>query len=284
MNLGAEAVSLKNVIPYDVCAIERPCVNGGTCRAFNIRYGYVCECPSGLGGEKCEQRRETCSPGLCGPEGRCVNLPQGGYSCACPLRLTGDHCSRTIQIADPAFGRTSFISYDTIKGGLMTLSIKLDFNPRRLEDGIILYNAQKADGKQDFIALVVKDRHLEFRFDVGSGPAIIRSRYPLRANEWTKVVAERRGREGMLTVNDEESVNAQVAANDRQLYEVYGPHSDDQLHLLNQFLLLCFAIFSFKPYLTNTANKSCVYSSSRVDHLTRIYTSQVQRSLQVETH
>ncbi|KAK6966048.1 basement membrane-specific heparan sulfate proteoglycan core protein, partial [Biomphalaria glabrata] len=219
MNLGAEAVSLKNVIPYDVCAIERPCVNGGTCRAFNIRYGYVCECPSGFGGEKCEQRRETCSPGLCGPEGRCVNLPQGGYSCACPLRLTGDRCSRTIQIADPAFDRTSFISYDTIKGGLMTLSIKLDFNPRRLEDGIILYNAQKADGKQDFIALVVKDRHLEFRFDVGSGPAIIRSRYPLRANEWTKVVAERRGREGMLTVNDEESVNAQVAANDRQLYD-----------------------------------------------------------------
>lgn len=44
-------------------------------------------------------------------------------------------------------------------------------------------------------------------FSLFTGPAIIRSRYPLRANEWTKVVAERRGREGMLTVNDEESVN-----------------------------------------------------------------------------
>ena len=46
------------------------------------------------------------------------------------------------------------------------------FKAKSLDDGIILYNAKDPDGRTDFIALLIKDKHLEFRFDTGSGIAI----------------------------------------------------------------------------------------------------------------
>lgn len=42
-------------------------------------------------------------------------------------------------------------------------------------NGLILYNGQKSDGKGDFISLSLHDGILEFRYDLGKGPATIRS-------------------------------------------------------------------------------------------------------------
>lgn len=42
-------------------------------------------------------------------------------------------------------------------------------NPAELTDSIVMYTAQNNDGVGDFAALTIKDRHLEFRFDAGSG-------------------------------------------------------------------------------------------------------------------
>lgn len=41
-------------------------------------------------------------------------------------------------------------------------------------DGMIFYNGQRSDSKGDFISLALKDGILEFRYDLGKGPAIIR--------------------------------------------------------------------------------------------------------------
>lgn len=42
-------------------------------------------------------------------------------------------------------------------------------------NGLIFYNGQKSDGKGDFISLSLHDGMLEFRYDLGKGPATIRS-------------------------------------------------------------------------------------------------------------
>lgn len=42
-------------------------------------------------------------------------------------------------------------------------------------NGLIFYNGQKSDGKGDFISLSLHDGILEFRYDLGKGPATIRS-------------------------------------------------------------------------------------------------------------
>lgn len=41
-------------------------------------------------------------------------------------------------------------------------------------NGLIFYNGQKSDGKGDFISLSLNDGILEFRYDLGKGPATIR--------------------------------------------------------------------------------------------------------------
>jgi hypothetical protein len=41
-------------------------------------------------------------------------------------------------------------------------------------DGIILYNGYTHDRKGDFIALSLRDGFVEFSFDLGTGPAVIR--------------------------------------------------------------------------------------------------------------
>ncbi|XP_059170575.1 basement membrane-specific heparan sulfate proteoglycan core protein-like [Physella acuta] len=214
LNLGAQAREIVGVQQDDVCSGNK-CFYGGTCRPFNIRQGFMCQCPPGYGGDRCERTEERCQPGSCGI-GRCTNMLRG-YLCICPLPYYGEGCRRSFTFLDPAFNKTSFISYPKIADGIHNINITLDIKLSSLDDGIVLYNALNQDGKQDFIAITINKQHIEFRFDTGSGPAVIRSTNPVKLNEWTSVVAYRVGRQGMLTVDNEPSVNEQEA-NDRFLF------------------------------------------------------------------
>ncbi|BFZ23346.1 hypothetical protein BsWGS_26385 [Bradybaena similaris] len=218
LNLGGQARNMVQVQQYQVCR-DAQCLNGGSCRPYNIREGFICECPRGFTGNRCELRGERCFPGACGPQGRCYNLPGvSGFNCICPIGFSGEGCVQRIRVADPAFNKTSFISYSTISGGLLSVQVRLLFKPKSLDDGIILYNTQSQDGKQDFIAIIIKNGHLEFRFDTGSGPAVLRSRRPLTLNEWTTVVVDRKGRDGLLRVNNDDVVSEQVEPSDEILF------------------------------------------------------------------
>ncbi|CAG5123328.1 unnamed protein product, partial [Candidula unifasciata] len=222
LDLGGEAREIINVEQYEVCR-DRPCFNGGSCRPHNSKYGFICECPRGFTGSRCELVGERCYSGACGPQGKCYNLPGvSGFSCVCPFGFSGEGCVQRIRVADPAFNKTSFISYPTISGGLLSVRVRLLFKPRSLEDGIILYNAQRQDGQQDFIAILIKDGYLEFRFDIGSGAAVLRSRRPLTLNDWTTVLVDRKGLDATLFVNNDEVVSEQVLPRDELIYPHFG--------------------------------------------------------------
>lgn len=62
--------------------------------------------------------------------------------------------------------------------------------------GLILYNGQKKGGDGDFVSLGLNNSYVEFRFDVGSGPAVIRSDHPIRIGEWHTVVLSRTKKQG----------------------------------------------------------------------------------------
>jgi len=51
------------------------------------------------------------------------------------------------------------------------------------------------DGTGDFISLGMRDRRIEFRLDVGSGPAVISSE-PVDLDQWYTVRIRRDGRNG----------------------------------------------------------------------------------------
>lgn len=82
----------------------------------------------------------------------------------------------------------------------------MNFNPLDTQDGILMYCAQSEEGLGDFVALVVKDERVEFRYDIGSGLAIIRSNHVLQPGVWTHVSINRDFKEGNLTINGEPTV------------------------------------------------------------------------------
>ncbi|XP_070207543.1 basement membrane-specific heparan sulfate proteoglycan core protein-like isoform X4 [Littorina saxatilis] len=216
LNLGAAAIDVYGVEQYDACR-ESPCYSGGRCLIANTYEGFTCQCPRGFAGQRCETQGYRCYPGACGA-GRCYDFPDGsGFQCICPIGYSGEGCAIGLRVVDPAFNKTSFISYPTIKGGLISVTLKLMFKPRSRDDGIILYNAQKQEGAGDFVAIIMKEGFVEFRFDTGSGPAVLRSRNQIPINDWARVTVDRNGRDGMLVVNNEDPVNEQVD-NVRDLY------------------------------------------------------------------
>lgn len=63
--------------------------------------------------------------------------------------------------------------------------------------GLILYNGQQSGGSGDFVSLGLNSGFVEFRFDVGSGPAIIKSTLPVSLGQWHTVQLIRNRRDGL---------------------------------------------------------------------------------------
>ena len=63
--------------------------------------------------------------------------------------------------------------------------------------GLMLYSGQTADGSGDFISFGMRDRHAEFRLDVGSGPAVVSSD-PLQLDRWYTARVRRHRKDGIM--------------------------------------------------------------------------------------
>ncbi|XP_078043481.1 basement membrane-specific heparan sulfate proteoglycan core protein-like isoform X2 [Augochlora pura] len=93
----------------------------------------------------------------------------------------------------------------------------MNFNPMDEGDGILLYCAQSDEGNDDFVSLIVKDRRVEFRYDLGSGTAMLRSNFVLQPGVWTHVSVNRDYKEGNLTVNGEPTIKDRSPGSDRTM-------------------------------------------------------------------
>nr|XP_042896680.1 basement membrane-specific heparan sulfate proteoglycan core protein [Parasteatoda tepidariorum] len=195
---------LREAEAYGISTCEtcsrNPCLHGGVCQEALTMVGYNCICPPGFSGRDCEKVGEACYPGVCG-EGRCFNKPGGGFECFCPMRKSGLRCEKDIIIVEPAFSDDAYVAYPT-PNALTTLKLNMKIKPQNTDDCLIAYCAHTEDGSGDFTSIAIKNKSVEFRFDMGSGPAIIRSHEPILQDEWLSIVAERDMREGSLIVND----------------------------------------------------------------------------------
>ncbi|OTF81960.1 Laminin G and EGF domain containing protein [Euroglyphus maynei] len=181
---------------------QQQCQNGGECRE-NIHKleGYECYCQSGFSGERCQSFAETCIPGICN-DGYCRDDPIMKFKCECPFGRSGRYCEQSITILEPLFNNGAFLAFRTPSNTLnrfdLVIRIKPDFSLS--SNQLLLYCGQFENGTGDYALLAIVNKSVEFRFDTGSGAAIIRSTMILIDDEWIDIVIRRNGRDAELQI------------------------------------------------------------------------------------
>uniref|UniRef100_A0A8I6ASH2 Basement membrane-specific heparan sulfate proteoglycan core protein n=1 Tax=Rattus norvegicus TaxID=10116 RepID=A0A8I6ASH2_RAT len=181
---------------------DRPCQNGGQCHDSESS-SYTCVCPAGFTGSRCEHSQALhCHPEACGPDATCVNRPDGrGYNCRCHLGRSGMRCEEGVTVTTPSMsGAGSYLVLPALTNTHHELRLDVEFKPLE-PDGILLFSGGKSGPVEDFVSLAMVGGHLEFRYELGSGLAVLRSLEPLALGRWHRVSAERLNKDGSLQVD-----------------------------------------------------------------------------------
>ncbi|XP_025416415.1 basement membrane-specific heparan sulfate proteoglycan core protein isoform X4 [Sipha flava] len=103
----------------------------------------------------------------------------------------------------PSFsGTNSYLAFPTLLNTYLEFKIEIHFKPE-MGDGLILYNGQKYGGSGDFFSFGLNNGYPEFRFDVGSGAAIIKASEPVTLNEWHTARLERTKKHGTMYIDEQ---------------------------------------------------------------------------------
>ncbi|XP_059511614.1 basement membrane-specific heparan sulfate proteoglycan core protein isoform X3 [Stegostoma tigrinum] len=186
---------------------DNPCKNGGQC--IDSETGsYACHCRKGYTGSNCEHSLALhCHPEACGSDATCVNRPDGlGYICRCHLGKQGPKCMDGVLITSPSFrGGHSFVAYPPLTNIHNELTIELEFKPYA-PTGLMFYSSGQRMKMNDFISVAMLNGHLEFRYDLGSGLAVLQSANPVALNKWHRLKAHRHNKDGLLKIDDEKEI------------------------------------------------------------------------------
>ncbi|XP_051735859.1 basement membrane-specific heparan sulfate proteoglycan core protein isoform X14 [Ctenopharyngodon idella] len=181
---------------------DHPCQNGGVC-ADSVASLYKCNCQRGFTGSNCQHHSSLhCHTEACGPDATCINRPSGlGYDCRCHLGKSGVKCMDGTLVTTPLFdGVESYIAYPPLTNIHNDLRIEMEFKPMDV-DGLMFFSGGKKMKVEDFVALSMVDGHVEFRYELGTGQAVLRSQDPVSLGQWHRVVAERLNKDGSLKVD-----------------------------------------------------------------------------------
>ncbi|XP_060793461.1 basement membrane-specific heparan sulfate proteoglycan core protein isoform X3 [Neoarius graeffei] len=182
---------------------DHPCQNGGVCQD-SVASLYKCSCLRGFTGSNCQHLlSEHCHPEACGPDATCINRPSGaGYDCRCHLGKYGHKCMDGTLVTTPLFNSDeSYISYPPLTNIHNDLRIDMEFKPLD-EDGLMFFIGGKKMKVEDFVTLSLVDGHVEFRYELGTGQAVLHSHEQVSVGQWHHVTAERFNQDGFLKLDD----------------------------------------------------------------------------------
>ncbi|XP_076379382.1 pikachurin isoform X2 [Megalopta genalis] len=196
---------------------------------------------NGFDVEECTADR--CSKVPCSHGGKCLTTGGDTAVCLCPLGYTGDLCETRVDLQVPSFNGSSYLRYPGLADtSLSWLELAVTLKPTA-PDGVILYNGHHSDATGDFIALYLSSGHVQFTFDLGTGPATLRSENPVRLGEWVEVRVSRTGRLASLEVEDDAP------------QEILAPGAFTQLSLpLNLYLGGAPSTDMYSPKMKTTAS------------------------------
>ncbi|KAM5264442.1 pikachurin isoform 3-T3 [Ctenodactylus gundi] len=144
----------------------------------------------------------SCDETLCSADSFCANdYTWGGSRCHCSLGKGGESCSEDILIQYPQFFGHSYVTFEPLKNSYQAFQITLEFRAEA-DDGLLLYCGENEHGRGDFMSLALIRRSLQFRFNCGTGIAIIISETKIKLGAWHTVTLYRDGLNGLLQLNN----------------------------------------------------------------------------------
>nr|XP_033777434.1 agrin isoform X2 [Geotrypetes seraphini] len=196
-----------------------PCHNGGVCHIKEAEM-FHCECLNGFTGATCADEKNPCEPNPCHVSATCLVLPEGGAKCECPMGREGRLCEKVIEQDQtlpflPEFNGFSHLELKGLQTFVTDLQDKLSMEVvflTRNPSGLIFYNGQKTDGRGDFVSLALHNGHLEYRYDLGKGAAVIKSKERIALDTWVSVSLERSGRKGLMSISNGEQITGESPA------------------------------------------------------------------------
>ncbi|XP_050524047.1 pikachurin-like [Daktulosphaira vitifoliae] len=135
----------------------------------------------------------------CG-EGVCVFDNHGKSTCRCPFGKTGSDCQITNQIRYPRFNGLSWLAFPPLRGAYKHAQISLEFRPESW-DGILFLAGERDDLVGDFMAILLHNGFLEFRFDCGSGIGVVKSDETVILNQWNTLSVYRHRWDAWIQLN-----------------------------------------------------------------------------------
>ncbi|XP_037298991.1 uncharacterized protein LOC119190692 [Manduca sexta] len=124
----------------------------------------------------------------CGPE-RC--------SCHHPL----SKCKSDPNISTPRFSGSSWIALHALRGAYKRVRVRVRVRPERAR-GVLLLTGEHDDLSGDYLALMLRNGHVELRFDCGSGAGVLRSPEPVRLGHWNTISVYRHRWDAWLRLNN----------------------------------------------------------------------------------
>ncbi|PVD23328.1 hypothetical protein C0Q70_16596 [Pomacea canaliculata] len=171
------------------------------------RGGLVGDAEFGVNVGECSEG--LCDNVVCQNGGTCHAKTADTSICLCPLGFHGSICEKETPVRIPRFNGHSHLEYAGLGRTVLAFTeLEAVIKPEAV-DGMVLYNGYTLDRKGDFLALALRNGFVEFSFDLGTGPARIRSAMPLALNQWHVIRASRTGLQGVLKVDEQPEVTGQ---------------------------------------------------------------------------
>ncbi|XP_063372701.1 pikachurin [Cydia amplana] len=129
----------------------------------------------------------------------CNCAPCDGARCSCPL--SPSKCKQDTRITTPRFSGHSWVALRALRGAYKRVRVRLRVRPERAR-GVLLITGEHDDLSGDYLALVLRNGHVELRFDCGSGAGVLRSPEPVRLGHWNVISVYRHRWDAWLRLNN----------------------------------------------------------------------------------
>ncbi|XP_045762422.1 uncharacterized protein LOC123865443 [Maniola jurtina] len=118
-------------------------------------------------------------------------------SCICSTTK----CKPNSKIVTPRFSGASWLALRALRGAYKRVRLRLRVRPERAR-GVLLLTGEHDDLSGDYLALILRNGHVELRFDCGSGAGVLRSPEPVHLGRWNTISVYRHRWDAWLKLNN----------------------------------------------------------------------------------